>query len=85
MNSWDCLLHAAKLFERNPACIHYVVGTSDEPDAVCASEAWTDKAGHDASLEADDIRPGHREARPLIATVSHQVELRIHGGKGVLA
>ena len=81
----DCLLHAARLLERNPACIHYVVGTSDEPDAVWASEAWTDKAAHDASLEADDIRQVIEKARPLIATVSHQTELRIHGGKGVLA
>ncbi len=79
-----CLLQAAKLLEGNDACFHYVVGTTEEPEAVWASEAWTDKAAHDASLEAEDIRQLVEKARPLIANVSDHTELTIHGGKGVV-
>lgn len=77
------LLRAAELLERNPECLHYVVSTSDEPDAVWVSEVWTGKAAHDASLEPEDIRALIQEARPLIAGMSDQTELRVRGGKGV--
>ncbi len=77
------LLQAAKLLEPNPACIHYVVGTSDEPEAVWILEAWTDKTAHDASLGGEDVRQLIGKARPLVAGMSDQTELTIHGGKGV--
>ncbi len=77
------LLQAAELLERNPGCIHYVVSTSDEPEAVWVSEVWTEQAAHDASLEPDDIRALIKEARPLIAGMSDQTELTVHGGKGL--
>lgn len=35
------LLQAAKLLERNSNCIHYIVSTSDEPEAVWVCEVWT--------------------------------------------
>jgi quinol monooxygenase YgiN len=38
----DYLLQAAELLQRNPGCIHYVVSTSQEPEAVWVSEVWTD-------------------------------------------
>jgi quinol monooxygenase YgiN len=77
------LLQAAKLIERNPDCLHYIVGTSDEPEAVWVSEVWTDEAAHDASLEPEDIRALIQEARPLIAGMSEQQQLTVHGGKGL--
>ncbi len=77
------LLQAAKLLEDDPGCVHYVVGTSEHPDAVWISEVWTDQAAHDASLDSDDIRAVVQEARPLIAGVSDQTQLTIHGGKGL--
>ncbi len=80
-----CLLQAAELLEGDAGCIHYVVGTTEEPDAVWVVEAWTDKAAHDASLEAENIRKVVEKARPLIASVSDQTQLTIHGGKGVAA
>lgn len=78
------LLRAAELLERNPGCIHYVVSTSDEPDAVWVSEVWTDQDAHDASLEPEDVRALIQEARPLIAGMSDQTQLTVHGGKGLL-
>jgi quinol monooxygenase YgiN len=77
------LLQAAKLLERNPGCVHYIVSTSDEPEAVWVSEVWTDEAAHDASLEPEDIQALIQEARPLIAGMSDQTQLTVHGGKGL--
>jgi quinol monooxygenase YgiN len=77
------LLQASQLLEQDPRCIHYVIGTSEHPDAVWISEVWTDQAAHDASLESDDIRQLIGQAQPLIAGMSDQTELTIHGGKGV--
>lgn len=81
----DHLLQAAALLERNPDCIHYVVSTSDEPDAVWVSEIWTDESAHDASLEPQDIRALIQQARPLIAGVSDRTQLTVQGGKGLPA
>jgi quinol monooxygenase YgiN len=77
------LLQAAKLLERNPGCIHYVVSTSDEPGAVWVSEVWTSVAAHDASLEPEDIQALIQKARPLITGMSDQTQLTVHGGKGL--
>ena len=79
----DYLLQAAKLLERNPDCVHYIVSTSDEPEAVWVCEVWTDEAAHDASLEPADVRALIQEARPLIAGMSDRTDLRVHGGKGL--
>lgn len=79
----DCLLQAAELLGRDPSCIHYVVSTSDEPEAVWVSEVWTDRAAHDASLESEDIRAVVAQGRPLIANVSEQTSLAVLGGVGL--
>jgi quinol monooxygenase YgiN len=77
------LLQAAKLLERNPGCIHYIVSTSDEPESVWVCEVWTSVAAHDSSLEPEDIRALIQEARPLIAGMSDQTRLAVQGGKGL--
>jgi quinol monooxygenase YgiN len=77
------LLRAAKLLEGNPGCIHYIVSTSEEPEAVWVSEVWTSVAAHDASLEPEDIQALIQEARPLITGMSDQTQLTVHGGKGL--
>ncbi|MBA2770233.1 MAG: antibiotic biosynthesis monooxygenase [Sporichthyaceae bacterium] len=79
------LLEAAGLLERNSACIHYIVSTSDEPEDVWVSEVWTDQAAHDASLEPEDVRVLIQRARPLIAGMSDQTSLSVRGGKGLPA
>src|ERR1017187_2792673 len=77
------LLQAAKLLEGNPGCIHYIVSTSEEPEALWVSEVWTSVAAHDASLEPEDIQALIQEARPLITGMSDQTQLTVHGGKGL--
>ena len=77
------LLQAAELLQRNPDCLHYVVSTADDPDAVWVSELWTDRDAHAASLEPEDIRSLIQEARPLIAGISDRTELSVQGGKGL--
>lgn len=79
----DHLLQAATLLERNPGCVHYVVSTSDEPDAVWVTEVWTDREAHDTSLEPEDVRALIQRARPLIAGMSDRTELTVQGGKGL--
>jgi len=77
------LLRAAELLESNPGCIAYIVGTSGEPDAVHVFELWTNQGAHDACLEPENIRALIEQARPLIAAVSGQTQLSVHGGKGM--
>lgn len=79
------LLQAAAALERDPGCLHYVVSTSEEPEAVWVSEVWTDRAAHDASLEPEHVKALIRRAMPLIAGMSDQTELTVHGGKGLPA
>ena len=77
------LLRAAELLRDDPGCLHYLVGTTEEPDAVWVWELWTDKAAHDSSLEPAEIRAVIQQARPLIAGMSDRTELTVHGGKGL--
>ena len=76
-------MQAAKLLERNSGCIHYIVSTSDEPEAVWVCEVWINVAAHDASLEPEDIQALFQEARPLIVGMSDQTQLTVQGGKGL--
>ena len=77
------LLQAAAVLGRNPDCVHYVVSTSDEPDAVWVSEVWTSREAHDRSPAPEDVRALIQQARPLIAGMSDRTELTVHGGKGL--
>jgi quinol monooxygenase YgiN len=77
------LQQAADALDRDPGCLHYVVGTSAEPEAIWVWEAWTDKAAHDASLEPPEVRELITTAMPLIAGMSGQTELEVVGGKGL--
>jgi quinol monooxygenase YgiN len=77
------LRQAADALQGDPGCLHYVVATSDEPDAIWVWEAWTDKVAHDASLEPPEVRELITNAMPLIAAVSDQTELAVVGGKGL--
>ena len=77
------LWQAADALNGDPGCLHYVVATSDEPDAIWVWEAWTDKAAHDASLEPPEVQELITSAMPLIAAMSDQTELAVVGGKGL--
>ena len=79
----EMLLAAAEGMRSNDACLLYLVSRSpDNPDVLWVTEAWTEKAAHDASLEDDEVRAAIQRALPLIAGVA-RTELRLVGGKGI--
>jgi quinol monooxygenase YgiN len=78
------LLAAAAALESNGDCLLYVVSRSlDDPDSVWVSEAWTDRAAHDASVQAEGAQALIERARPLIAAFADRAEFRPEGGRGV--
>ena len=78
------LIEAARGLQGDDACRLYVVHRSvDDPDTVWVTEAWTDRAAHDASLEDPAARELIARARPLIAGMGGHTELRTLGGKGL--
>ena len=78
------LLEAARGLDGNEACLLYLVHRSvEEPDTVWVTEAWTDRAAHDGSLEDPAARELIARARPLIAGMGGHTELRTLGGKGL--
>jgi len=78
------LLLEASRGGRMPGCRLYVVSeVPAEPDAISITEAWDDKADHDASLQREGVRAAIAKARPLIAGMGESVELRPVGGQGL--
>jgi quinol monooxygenase YgiN len=79
------LLEAAGVLrDAFPECLIYMISRSPaDPESVWVTEAWTDRAAHDASLADDRVRDVIRRARPLIAGMHESVELRPVGGKGL--
>ncbi len=77
------LMQAADLLQRNQDCIHYLVSTTEEPDAVWVTETWTNKEAHEASLAPADVRALIAQAMPLIAGMSDRTEMQLIGGKGL--
>ena len=78
------LLEAAAGLEANPDCLLYVVSRSaDDPESVWVTEAWTDRAAHAGSLQAEGARELIARARPIIASFADRAEFRPEGGKGL--
>jgi quinol monooxygenase YgiN len=77
------LLEAAESLRANADCLLYVVSRGADADTIWVSEAWTDRAAHDASLEAPRAREQIARARPLIAGIDGRAEFTPLGGKGL--
>ena len=78
------LLEAADSLRANESCLLYVVSrASDDADAIWVTEAWTDRAAHDASLDMPDAKEQIARAMPLIAGIDGRAEFTPLGGKGV--
>jgi quinol monooxygenase YgiN len=76
------LLEAAESLRANDACLLYVVGREDA-DTIWVTEAWTDRAAHDASLDAPGAKEQIARAMPLIEGIDSRAEFTPLGGKGV--
>jgi quinol monooxygenase YgiN len=77
------LLEAAESLGANDSCLLYVVSRGEDADTIWVSEAWTDRAAHDASLDDPAAREQIARARPLIAGMDGRAEFTPLGGKGV--
>lgn len=77
------LVQAAELLQRNPDCIHYLISTTEEAEAVWVTETWTNKEAHEASLAPAEVRALIAQAMPLIAGMSDRTEMQVVGGKGL--
>ncbi len=49
------MLEAADLMGAVPGCLLYLVSTTEDADEVAITELWTDKAAHEASLQAPGV------------------------------
>jgi quinol monooxygenase YgiN len=78
------LVEAATMLEANDDCLLYIVSRAlDDPDSVWVTEAWVDRAAHDASLGDERTRAFIEGARPIIASFADRAEFRPEGGKGL--
>lgn len=78
------LLQAAELVQDAPGCYLYVVAIAPgDRDALWVTEAWRNKADHDASLSIPGVRELIARARSLIASMSDQNITIPVGGKGI--
>jgi quinol monooxygenase YgiN len=76
------LLEAAESMRANDACLLYVVSRED-PDTLWVTEAWTDRAAHDGSLDIPGAKEQIARAMPLIAGIENRAEFEPLGGKGL--
>jgi quinol monooxygenase YgiN len=76
------LLEAADALRANDDCLLYLVSREDA-ETIWVTEAWTDRAAHDASLDDPAAREQIARARPLIAGIGGRVEFEPLGGKGL--
>ena len=85
--------HARPSFTLGDTTFHFVSGEPADVLATARAAAAGrdvrlgggagDKDAHDASLEPEDVRVLIQQARPLIAGMSDQTELTVHGGEGL--
>jgi quinol monooxygenase YgiN len=76
------LLEAADALRANDDCLLYMISREDA-DTIWVTEAWTERAAHDASLDAPEAKDQIARAMPLIAGVENRVEFEPLGGKGL--
>ncbi|MHC5252083.1 putative quinol monooxygenase [Listeria kieliensis] len=80
----EILLEGAGVMEDIPACLEYIVGTSEQDeDTVFVVEVWTDEGRHRASLDNPAVKAVIERGAPLIREVERNKELDLLGGKGL--
>ena len=67
-----------------PGCLSYIVAQDPaDANAIWITEAWENKASHDASLSLPAVKEAIAKARPLIAAFSDAVVTTPVGGHGL--
>jgi quinol monooxygenase YgiN len=68
-----------------PGCLSYIVAKdASEANAIWITEAWDNKASHDASLSLKSVQEGIAKGRPLIAGFSDRAVTTPVGGTGLV-
>jgi quinol monooxygenase YgiN len=69
-----------------PGCLSYVVAKdATDADAIWITEAWQNKASHDASLSLPQVKESMAKGRPLIASFGDRIVTTPIGGWGLTA
>jgi quinol monooxygenase YgiN len=69
---------------KEAGCDIYLVGVSDsDPDALFATEVWSSREAHRASLELPSVKQAIAEAMPMLSGEFRQTEFDVVGGLGV--
>lgn len=80
----DILLKAAKVLEESEGCLYYLISVSGNENAVYVTEAWTNRAAADESLQNEEIKGLIGKVMPLMAGAPEKLsETEIVGGKGL--
>jgi quinol monooxygenase YgiN len=68
-----------------PGCLSYIIATDPgDPNAIWITEAWTDKAAHDASLRLPEVQATIAKARPHISSMTTAATTEPVGGFGLI-
>jgi quinol monooxygenase YgiN len=68
-----------------PGCLSYIVAEDPgDENAIWITEAWDEKASHEASLSLPSVRGAIAKGRPLIAGFSDRVVTTPVGGHGLV-
>ena len=78
----EILLESGKLFDRNPACLLYLVADSaEDPNLIWVVDLWTKEEEHSEALKAPEMRPFVEECMRMLEGMPHQISVRVAGGK----
>ncbi len=68
-----------------PGCLSYIIAKdTSEANAIWITEAWDNKASHDASLSLTSVQEAIAKGRPLIAGFGDRVVTTPVGGTGLV-
>lgn len=67
-----------------PGCLAYIVSRdSFDPDVLWITEAWEDKASHEAALKLPAVQAAIAKAKPLLAAFETSIPIEPVGGVGL--
>jgi quinol monooxygenase YgiN len=72
-----------EVLKRTPGCVHYLIGTTDEPDVMWISELWASKEAKDALATSPETAKVMKGLMPLVVSITDQAVMTVIGGFGV--
>ena len=72
-----------EVLQRTPGCIYYLIGTTDEPDAIWISELWASREAKEALATSPETAKVMKEIMPLVISLTDQTVMTVVAGYGV--